>query len=300
MTGRSSALRTRWAACAAIACCAGGALTLVAGGVRAAEPGQPAAILPLWEAGVGAGTLVLPAYKGSSTTRVYVAPLPYFVYRGETLRTNRDGVGLKVIGAKDWKLDLSLSGGLPVQSSGTKREGMRDLPLVGEIGAVLKYDLYASPSQQWQLRLPLRYAEGLRFSGLESVGWISDPGVWVTGETSLLGARWEWGASANVSFQSGSYNNFYYGVDAAEATATRPRYSASGGYSGADLRIGAIRHIGNFVASGFVGASNISGATFGNSPLVQQTSNFYAGVALVWVFDRSKRAATVINQGDLQ
>ena len=80
----------------------------------------------------------------------------------------------------------------------------------------------------------------------------------------------------------------------------RPRYSARGGYSGADARVGAVRHIGNIVASGFVGVSNISGATFGNSPLVERSSNFNAGVALIWVLDRSKRSASVANQGDMQ
>jgi len=223
-----------------------------------------------------------------------------FCLSGEILRTNRDGVGLKILGAQTWKLDLSLSGGLPVQSSGTKREGMKDLPLVGEVGAVLKYDLFNSPSVQWQLRLPLRYASGFHLSGLQSVGWISDPGVWVSGDVSLLGARWDWGASVNVNFQNERFNNFYYGIGAADATPTRRRYSASGGYSGADLRAGVVRRIGGIVATGFVGMSNISGATFSNSPLVQQTTNFYAGVALFWVFDKSKEVATVINRGDMQ
>ena len=299
MTLRSSAVRAGWSTRWAIAFCGGVALTLIAA-AQAAEPGESDARLPLWEAGIGVGTLVLPAYKGSSTTRVYVAPLPYFVYRGEILRTNRDGVGLKILGAQNWKLDLSLSGGLPVQSSGTKREGMKDLPLVGEVGAVLKYDLFNSPSVQWQLRLPLRYASGFHLSGLQSVGWISDPGVWVSGDVSLLGARWDWGASVNVNFQNERFNNFYYGIGAADATPTRRRYSASGGYSGADLRAGVVRRIGGIVATGFVGMSNISGATFSNSPLVQQTTNFYAGVALFWVFDKSKEVATVINRGDMQ
>jgi MipA family protein len=274
-------------------------LTLVAA-AQAADPDESRPRLPLWEAGIGVGTLVLPAYKGSSTARVYIAPLPYFVYRGEILRANRDGVGLKVLGAQNWKLDLSLSGELPVESSGTKREGMKNLPLVGEVGAVLKYDFFNSPSLQWQLRVPLRYATGIRLSGLQSVGWISDPGVWVTGDVSLLGARWDWGASVNVNFQNETFNNFYYRVGAADATPTRSRYSASSGYSGADLRIGAIRRIGRFVASGFVGMSNISGATFGNSPLVQQTTNFYGGVALFWVFKKSNEVAAIDNRGDMQ
>jgi outer membrane scaffolding protein for murein synthesis (MipA/OmpV family) len=137
-------------------------------------------------------------------------------------------------------------------------------------------------------------------SGLQSAGWISDPGVWVTGDASLLGARWDWGASLNVNFQNATFNNFYYGVSAADATPTRRRYPASGGYSGADLRAGAFRRIGSMVVSGFVGVSNISGATFNNSPLVQQTTNLYAGVALFWVFKKSDELATVINRGDLQ
>jgi len=297
MTWCSSAVRARWSARRAIA--GGVALTLIAA-AQAAEPGQEDAELPLWEAGIGAGTLVLPAYKGSSTTRVYAAPLLYFVYRGETLRTNRDGIGLKMLGAQNWKLDLSLSGALPVKSSGTKREGMKDLPLVGEVGAVLKYDFLNSPSSQWQLRLPLRYATGIHLSGLQSAGWISDPGIWVTGDVSLAGARWDWGASLNADFQNATFNDFYYGVSAADATRTRPRYSASGGYSGVDLRVGAIRHIGSIVVSGFVGMSNIRGATFANSPLVQQTTNLYAGVALFWVFKKSDEFATVINPDDMQ
>jgi outer membrane protein len=299
MTLRSSTVRARWCARRAIALCGGVALTLVAA-AQAADPGESDPKLPLWEAGIGVGGLTLPAYKGSSTTRVYVAPLPYFVYRGEILRANRDGVGLKVLGAQNWKLDLSLSGELPVESSGTKREGMKDLPLVGEVGAVLKYDFFNSPSLQWQLRVPLRYATGIHLNGLQSVGWISDPGLWVTGDVSLLGARWDWGASASVNFQNEKFNSFYYGVGATDATPTRSRYFAGGGYSGADLRVGAIHRFGRFVASGFVGMSNISGATFANSPLVQQTTNFYTGVAVFWVLKKSNEVAALNNRGDMQ
>jgi len=226
--------------------------------------------------------------------------LPYFVYRGETLRANRDGVGLKMLGADKWKLDLSLSGALPVESSGTKRAGMRDLPLVGEVGAVLKYDFVNTPDRQWQFRLPLRYGTGIHLDRLESVGWISNPGIWVFGEVPVLGARWDWGASLNLNFQSASYNNFYYGVGAADATPARSRYSARGGYSGVDLRVGAVRRYGSFVFSGFVGASNISGATFSDSPLVEQTTNLYAGVALFWVFKKSAESAAVVDHGDIQ
>src|SRR5258708_39129926 len=101
MTWCSSAVRARWSTRSAIA--GGVALALIAA-AQVAEAGESDEMLPLWEAGIGVGTLVLPAYKGSSTTRVSVAPLPNFVYRGETLRANRDGVGLNMLGAQHWKL----------------------------------------------------------------------------------------------------------------------------------------------------------------------------------------------------
>lgn len=253
--------------------------------------------LPLWEAGAGAGTLWIPAYKGSETMRSFTAPLPYFVYRGEVLRANRDGIGLSMLGADDWKLDLSLSGALPVQSTGTRRNGMRDLPLVGEIGPVLKYDIVRSAALQAQLRLPLRYASGLHFSGLQSVGWISDPGLWIFG---TMAPGWEWGASLNVDYQSASYNRFYYSVDPRDATPGRPAYQAGGGYSGSDLRAGIVRRHGNLVVSGFIGLGDIAGARFADSPLVQRTTNYYSGLAVVWILDRSVARSRQGASGELQ
>jgi outer membrane scaffolding protein for murein synthesis (MipA/OmpV family) len=265
-----------------------------------AEPAPPEAPLPLWEAGAGAGSLWIPAYKGSGTMRTFTAPLPYFVYRGETLRTNRDGVGLKMLGTDSWKLDLSLSGALPVQSSGTRRNGMQNLPLVGEIGSVLKYNFVDTTSLQSQLRLPLRYATGLHTNGLQSVGWISDPGLWVSGTIAQLGPGWQWGGSLNMNLQSRSYNNFYYGVGAADAAPGRRQFLARGGYAGSDFRVGVVRRYANLIVSGFAGASDISGASFRDSPLVERTTNLYAGAALIWVFQRSATVSKTGPSGDLQ
>ena len=103
-----------------------------------------------------------------------------------------------------------------------------------------------------------------------------------------------------MNFQNATFNSFYYGVSAADETPTRRRYSASGGYSGADLRTGAIRRIGSTVVSGFVGVSNISGATFANSPLVQQTTGFYAGVPLYRLFKKSDELSHDNSGGEMQ
>ena len=45
---------------------------------------------PLWEAGVGIAGLHFPDYRGSSHTRNYVLPTPYFIYRGDILPERKE------------------------------------------------------------------------------------------------------------------------------------------------------------------------------------------------------------------
>ena len=64
---------------------------------------------PLWEAGLGVAGLHFPDYRGSSQSRDYVLPAPYFVYRGEFLKADRHG--LRGIFFRTDRLDLNLSVG---------------------------------------------------------------------------------------------------------------------------------------------------------------------------------------------
>ncbi len=56
-----------------------------------AEPGH-AELKPLWEAGLGIGAVTFPDYRGSDRTQTYMLPVPYFVYRGEFLKADRNGL----------------------------------------------------------------------------------------------------------------------------------------------------------------------------------------------------------------
>lgn len=260
---------------------------------RAAEPDPMDTDLPLWELGAGAGMLIAPAYLGSSVTRTHVAPWPYAVYRGKRLHANREGVGLALLGSDRLKLDLSLSGALPVDSHGTAREGMRDLPLVGEIGPVLRYQLLREPGRHWSLRLPLRYGVGLRRDQLDRVGWISDPTLRGVESIQLLGKRVDWGIDLSVKFQDRHFNDYYYRVRPEEATAQRGVYASRGGFSGVTLNTGLLARWDQFVVGGFIGVTELAGARFVGSPLVERQTNVYGGLAFFWIFDKSSEGAQV-------
>src|SRR5205085_11463785 len=64
---------------------------------------------PLWEAGIGVAALGLPDYRGSDQSRFYAFPLPYFVYRGEIVKADRQG--LRGIFFKTDRIDLNMSVG---------------------------------------------------------------------------------------------------------------------------------------------------------------------------------------------
>lgn len=247
--------------------------------------------LPLWEWGVGAGMLWGPAYLGSSVTRSHAAPLPYGVYRGDRLKANREGIGFALLNDGSLRLDLSLSGALPVRSDGTAREGMRNLPPVLEIGPVLKYRFIADGPRYWAFHWPLRYATGLDRGGAEKVGWISDPTLRIIEPIHGLGGRVDFGLDISAKFQSADFNNYYYSVADADVTPTRSAYRTGGGYSGLTVNTGLLWRGDNVVLGAFVGAIDLRGARFADSPLVERRHNVFGGLAMFWVLDKSEKLA---------
>ena len=76
----------------------------------------------------------VPFYRGSDEYRWYAFPLPYFVYRGDYIQVDKDGVrGLFYKGVR-FELELSLGINPPVKSEGGARAGMPDLDPLIEMG----------------------------------------------------------------------------------------------------------------------------------------------------------------------
>jgi MipA family protein len=81
---------------------------------------------PLWEFGLGVGSVAFQDYRGADTTHVYVLPIPYFNYRGKLLKADRNGVRGQLFN-QSW-IELNVSGNLttPVRRNAA-REGMPEL-----------------------------------------------------------------------------------------------------------------------------------------------------------------------------
>ncbi len=66
-------------------------------------------------------------------------------------------------------------------------------------------------------------------------------------------------------------------------TATRPAYSAGGGYSGSRITVEAQRRFTHAWLGLFARYDNLSGAAFANSPLVTTMDYFVVGFGITWV-----------------
>lgn len=249
--------------------------------------------LPRWEAGLSLAGLYAPDYRGSDESRGYALPLPYFVYRGERLRADRDGVRAEVIETDRVKLNVSFGFGLPVRATRNEaRRGMARLDWVLEAGPALDLELvrWEGGRNDLTLRLPVRAAFAID-SGLDPIGNLFTPSVRAT----WRGVPWAGGALLRLStgpgFATRDYHRFYYGVAPQFATPARPAYEPDGGYSGWELSGTAVRIAGDVRLFAFAGADFVHGATYEASPLVRRRTNFTFGIGLAYLLARSSLPA---------
>jgi outer membrane scaffolding protein for murein synthesis (MipA/OmpV family) len=265
---------------------------------RAAPP--PGALKPLWELGLGAAGLTFPHYRGAAERSSYLLPLPYVVYRGKFLRSDRDGARAVFLETGRTEVDLSIGGSAPARSKADGvRAGMANLPPTFEIGPNLNVTLWrdgtggrGSDDPHLDLRLPVRAAVTLQRSP-RAIGWVFTPNLNLDlpGRLPLPGGRWNVGLATGPVFASRRYHQHYYGVAPAEAVATpelqRPAYDARGGYGGWNFTAAVSRRFERVWAGAFVRYDTLSGAVFEDSPLVRRRNSLYAGFGISYVFAES-------------
>jgi len=256
----------------------------------------PAQTVPLWEAGIGVGTLYLNDYRGASHTSAYALPFPYFIYHGRIFKVNRSGIHGQVFGSRRVLLDISLAGGVPVSSrSNPVRQGMPNLAPTVELGPSLDTRLWAAAdgrSSVW-LRVPARAVFAVDLSRFAHRGWVLSP--FAEYRVHRTGGRHPWWLSIATGpiFADEAYHDYYYRVRPAYATATRPAYNPGGGYSGSRVTINFQQRFSNFWFGVFARYDNLSGAAFAASPLVDTKSYFAVGLGITWIFAESGTLVSV-------
>ena len=232
--------------------------------------------------GVGIAAIDYPHHPGSPQSDTLVAPLPYLEYEGDWLSIDRDGIQASLFKSDRAKLDISVSGSLPVNNDDdVLRDGMDDLELILEIGPELELKLGQWGRTTLELHLPLRAALELDpSSGIEPVGWVFDPRLhyeWRTQSTEF-----EIDLGAYLADQE--YNQLLYGVSPQFATLQRPEYSAKSGLVGYRLSSTLQYDVGAWSFLAYARYMDLGSAKNTTSPLLVDDTYVLFGVGAIWRF----------------
>jgi outer membrane protein len=241
--------------------------------VFAPAPGR-AADEPLWEVGLGVGALGYDDYRGANSSHVYPVPVPYLLYNGTFLKTDRDGVHARLFN-QDWvELKLSFNATTPVGNDRT-RSGMPELRPTVEGGISLDFHL-------WQSDAPP-----------EAIGWTFSPGFALDLLDHVGYDAWKLGFFSGPLFANRRYNSYFYSVQVQYATPSRPEYQASGGYAGTEFLTALSKRFPRYWVGAFMRYDSLSGAAFEDSPLVQRDHYWTAGFGIAWPLRTSSQRIDV-------
>lgn len=252
---------------------------------------------PKWEIGAGMAAIDFPIYRGANERRMYLLPVPYLVYRGDTVQVDHQRVRGLIFRKDRLEMDISVNGSVPAKSKDSiARRGMLDLSPTLEIGPSLNTHLYYSNDKKtnFDLRLPLRKVIAADFKHTQGAGWMFQPQLNLDIK-DIKQSGWNLGLVGGLIFSDKSYNRYFYDVAPQYATATRPAYTASGGYSGTQFIVALSKRHENYWTGGFIKWDDLSGAAFANSPLVMSRQYFTVGFSINWVLDKSDKMVEVSN-----
>ena len=250
---------------------------------------------PLWEIGMGAFAMQLPAYRGSEQSINAVLPIPYVVYRGDFLKADRNGVRGVFFNSENAELNLSFAASPPVNSSDvTVRAGMPELDASLELGPSLDIKLWHTHRKDIQLRLflPMRAAFTVE-STPRFIGWQFGPRLNLDIEDPMGLRGWTLGNVAGPIFGSQAQHAYFYGVSPAYQTSTRPSYEAKGGYAGFQVLTALWKRFPEFWVGGFMRYDDLRGAVFEDSPLVTLKSRLSGGLVVAWILGKSSQLVDV-------
>lgn len=238
-----------------------------------------------WELGVGLGSVYGPDYRGADEYRSFTSVIPYLVYHGKFIRSDREGVKAQFFSSDDIDFSLSASAYIsPNSDENKRRENMPSLGSTIELGPSINIRLTGDNLRSgWQLQLPWRAVFAVGGNSNKMIGSVIQPQLVYQQKFSSWYLRYR----TSIMFGSNAYHDYYYSVDAQYATAERPEFNATSGYSGFinDIALSReldIAEIKTRVAF-FIRYDNLANVKFDESPLFASENVWRSGVAFIWV-----------------
>jgi outer membrane scaffolding protein for murein synthesis (MipA/OmpV family) len=237
-----------------------------------------------WELGFGVGDISGPDYRGSDEYRNYVAPIPYVIYHGKYIQSDRDGLRGNVF--KSPRYELTFSATATIVPKADENKAREDMPTLGstiEMGPALNVKLIDNPTNGLILQIPLRAVVAVTGSERGYSGLVFEP-QFMYRKTFK---NWQYSQRLGVSFADEQYHDYYYSVAQEFITPERNFYDAHGGYSGifTQAAISRTLQIGNEETklAFFLRYENIDNTAFADSPLVKTNHVLRGGFAFIWV-----------------
>ncbi len=247
---------------------------------------------PLWEVGIAAFGFSIPQYMGDEERYTLPLAVPYFIYRGEFLKVDRDGIRSLLFDHKNLSLDLGFSFGLPVSNDNEAREGMPELHFTGQAGPRLNWTFdMPDDAPETSLHLPLRYVMDTHGNTL---GWVMEPSLKLNKENFGSEDRFSLRLDLGALFTSQTYNDYYYTVEPEYVTEERPAYTADSGLHSYFARLNAAYQINHDLKLRlFLIARTLSPGVVADSPLVKDEHYLGAGIGFIWRFWQSEALVAV-------
>lgn len=235
------------------------------------------------------------AYPGSDQQVTRRVVLPYAVYRGEVLRSDRSSAGVRAIKTPNTELDigaaLSFGGGSDEIDA---RAGMKKLGTLIEVGPRLKVRLGNYGGGQLRFELPLRavfdFGDGAKYSGL-----TLEPRLAYSRQMS---PRWSLSTSASVMYADERMSDYFYQVSDADVVPAggslpeRKAYDARAGQMVSRLSVSSSVNLGrDWRLLGYVRHDTVAGAANESSPLVRKTDGTTVGLGVIYTWLRSNEKA---------
>lgn len=248
--------------------------------------------LPRIEAGAAFLNFYLPDYPGADESRYRVLPVPYFIYRGEIFRADREGgYRGRFFNFEKFEFDVSASASFPTESEDNKaREGMTDLDWLGEVGPRFKYHLHKGPMVKIDFELPFRYVFSTDFNHFDSRGYTVSPEIDLQ-HRALFDIKGFFNFSFMGMWATEPLMDYFYEVEPGEVLNGRNQYDGKTGFLGLNTRISYVRPLNEKWVL-FVGVSRSWYAQAKNraSPLLRdiETESYFLGLA--WNIYQSKEA----------